>query len=138
MDVRRSRLPENPVNIGLSAQKSAKQGDGPSARGTQSTKEGNSHRDKVKPAHKCGYVFINHKQDQQQKAEQARLPHSLGQRTLPVFITLTLKPIRLSEIFFFSAKIVLTHFLYQGGTSNVQFFSRTSNDAIRIIQRLLN
>ena len=62
MDVRRSRLPENPVNIGLSAQKSAKQGDGPSARGTQSTKEGNSHRDKVKPAHKSGYVFINHKQ----------------------------------------------------------------------------
>jgi hypothetical protein len=48
MDVRRSRLPENPVNIGLSAQKSAKQWDGPSARGTQSTKEGNSHRDKVK------------------------------------------------------------------------------------------
>jgi hypothetical protein len=41
MDVRRSRLPENPVNIGRSAQKSAKQGDGPSARGTQSTKEGN-------------------------------------------------------------------------------------------------
>jgi hypothetical protein len=38
-------LPENPVNIGRSAQKSAKQGDGPSARGTQSTKEGNSHRD---------------------------------------------------------------------------------------------
>jgi hypothetical protein len=47
MDVRRSRLPKNPVNIGRSAQKSAKQGDGPSARGTQSTKEGNSHRDKV-------------------------------------------------------------------------------------------
>jgi hypothetical protein len=44
MDVRRSRLPENPVNIGLSAQKSAKQGDGPSARGTQSTKEGSSYR----------------------------------------------------------------------------------------------
>ena len=44
MDVRRSRLPKNPVNIGGSAQKSAKQGDGPSARGTQSTKEGNSHR----------------------------------------------------------------------------------------------
>ena len=44
MDVRRSRLPKNPVNIGLSAQKSAKQGDGPSARGTQSTKEGNSYR----------------------------------------------------------------------------------------------
>ena len=62
MDVRRSRLPENPVNIGRSAQKSAKQGDGPSARGTQSTKEGNSHRDKVKLAHKSGYVFINHKQ----------------------------------------------------------------------------
>ena len=41
MDVRRSRLPENPVNIGLSAQKSAKQGDGPSARGTQSTKQDN-------------------------------------------------------------------------------------------------
>ena len=33
MDVRRSRLPKNPVNIGRSAQKSAKQGDGPSARG---------------------------------------------------------------------------------------------------------
>jgi hypothetical protein len=47
MDVRRSRLPKNSVNIGRSAQKSAKQGDGPSARGTQSTKEGNSHRDKV-------------------------------------------------------------------------------------------
>jgi hypothetical protein len=47
MDVRRSRLPKNPVNIGRSAQKSAKQGDGPSARGTQSTKEGNSHRDEV-------------------------------------------------------------------------------------------
>jgi hypothetical protein len=47
MDVRRSRLPENPVNIGHSAQKSAKQGDGPSARGAQSTKEGNSHRDEV-------------------------------------------------------------------------------------------
>ena len=45
MDVRRSRLPENPVNIGRSAQKSAKQGDGPSARGTQSTKEGSSYRD---------------------------------------------------------------------------------------------
>ena len=44
MDVRRSRLPKNPVNIGLSAQKSAKQGDGPSARGTQSTKEGSSYR----------------------------------------------------------------------------------------------
>jgi hypothetical protein len=44
MDVRRSRLPKNPVNIGRTAQKSAKQGDGPSARGTQSTKEGNSHR----------------------------------------------------------------------------------------------
>ena len=44
MDVRRSRLPENPVNIGRSAQKSAKQGDGPSARGTQSTKEGSSYR----------------------------------------------------------------------------------------------
>jgi hypothetical protein len=56
---RRSRLPKNPVNIGRSAQKSAKQGDGPSARGTQSTKEGNSHRDKVKLAHKCGCVFIN-------------------------------------------------------------------------------
>lgn len=41
MDVRRSRLPENPVNLGLSAQKSAKQGDGPSARGTQSTKQDN-------------------------------------------------------------------------------------------------
>jgi hypothetical protein len=38
-------VPENPVNIGRSAQKSAKQGDGPSARGTQSTNEGNSHRD---------------------------------------------------------------------------------------------
>ena len=62
MDVRRSRLPKNPVNIGGSAQKSAKQGDGPSARGTQSTKEGNSHRDKVKLAHKSGYVLINHKQ----------------------------------------------------------------------------
>jgi hypothetical protein len=62
MDVRRSRLPKNPVNIGRSAQKSAKQGDGPSARGTQSAKEGNSHRDKVKLAHKCGYVFIYHKQ----------------------------------------------------------------------------
>ena len=48
MDVRRSRLLKNPVNIGRSAQKSAKQGDGPSARGTQSTKEGNSHRDTVK------------------------------------------------------------------------------------------
>jgi hypothetical protein len=59
MDVRRSRLPKNPVNIGRSAQKSAKQGDGPSARGTQSAKEGNSHRDKVKPNHKCGCLFIN-------------------------------------------------------------------------------
>ena len=47
MDVRRSRLPKNPVNIGRSAQKSAKQGDGPSARGTQSTKEGSSNEDKV-------------------------------------------------------------------------------------------
>ena len=48
MDVRRSRLPKNPVNIGRTAQKSAKQGEGPAARGTQSTKEGNSNRDKVK------------------------------------------------------------------------------------------
>jgi hypothetical protein len=55
MDVRRSRLPKNPVNIGRSAQKSAKQGDGPSARGTQSTKEGNSHRDKVKT---CPQVWL--------------------------------------------------------------------------------
>ena len=55
MDVRRSRLPKNPVNIGRSAQKSAKQGDGPSARGTQSTKEGSSHRDKVKT---CPQVWL--------------------------------------------------------------------------------
>ncbi|MFT6539061.1 MAG: hypothetical protein ACJAY0_000994 [Thalassolituus sp.] len=55
MDVRRSRLPKNSVNIGRSAQKRAKQGDGPSARGTQSTKEGNSHRDKVKA---CPQVWL--------------------------------------------------------------------------------
>jgi hypothetical protein len=78
MDVRRSRLPKNPVNIGRSAQKSAKQGDGPSARGTQSAKEGNSHRDKVKLAHKCGYIDINHKQDQQLNAHTSTFAHRLN------------------------------------------------------------
>jgi hypothetical protein len=62
MDVRRSRLPENPVNIGRLAQKSAKQGDGPSARGTQSTNEGTVIGIKLKPAHKRGYIVINQNQ----------------------------------------------------------------------------
>ncbi len=40
MDARRSRLPEKPVNIGFTAQKARKQGDGPPARGTRSPNKG--------------------------------------------------------------------------------------------------
>ena len=40
MDARRSRLPEKPVNIGFTAQKARKQGDGPPARGMQSPNKG--------------------------------------------------------------------------------------------------
>ena len=40
MDARRSRLPEKPVNIGDTAQKARKQGDGPPARGTRSPNKG--------------------------------------------------------------------------------------------------
>ncbi len=53
MDARRSRLPEKPVNIGFTAQKARKQGDGPPARGTRSPNKGNgTRRQPKKPTHR--------------------------------------------------------------------------------------
>jgi len=40
MDARRSRLPEKPVNIGFTAQKARKQGDGPPALGGPTFRQG--------------------------------------------------------------------------------------------------
>ncbi len=51
MDARRSRLPEKPENIGYTAQKARKQGDGPPARGTRSPNKGIGTRRQPKEAH---------------------------------------------------------------------------------------